>query len=40
MKFENTNTSQIKDLHEIYNQIFDNKQDGTFVEIPQHQCLL
>ena len=33
MKFENTNTSQIKDLHEIYNQIFDNKQDGTFVEI-------
>ena len=33
MKFKNTNTSQIKDLHEIYNQIFNTKQDGFFVEV-------
>ena len=31
--FKNTNTSQIKDLHGIYNRTFPNKQDGFFVEV-------
>ena len=33
MAFKNTNTSQIENLHEIYNNIFPDNTNGKFIEI-------